>query len=77
MTKMLRDVIERVRQWPEEQQDQAALVLLDLEAQQANQYRLTGKQIAEVEHIQGQVRDGTAGFATDEQLAAFWKKCGL
>jgi len=77
MTKMLRDVIERVRQWPDERQDQAALVLLDLEAQQANQYRLTGDQIAEVERIQRQVRDGTAEFATDEQLAAFWKKCGL
>jgi hypothetical protein len=77
MTKMLRDVIERVRQWPDERQDQAALVLLDLEAQQANRYRLTGDQIAEVERIQRQVRDGAAAFATDEQLAAFWKKCGL
>jgi hypothetical protein len=23
------------------------------------------------------VRDGTAEFATEEQMAAFWKKCGL
>ncbi|MDP2297223.1 MAG: hypothetical protein Q8M24_17400 [Pseudolabrys sp.] len=77
MTKMLRDVIERVRQWPEERQDQAAQVLLDLEAQQANRYRLTTEQIAEVERIQRQVRDGTAAFASDEQMATFWKKCGL
>ncbi|MDO9411280.1 MAG: hypothetical protein Q7T81_01720 [Pseudolabrys sp.] len=74
---MLRDVIERVRQWPEDQQDQAALVLLDLEEQQANSSRLTAEQIAEVERIQGKVRDGTVTFATDEQMAAFWNKCGL
>lgn len=77
MTKMLRDVIERMRQWPEERQDQAAQVLLDLEAQQANRYRLTAEQVAEVERIQHQVRDGTVAFASDEQMAAFWKKCGL
>ncbi len=77
MNKLLQDVIERVRQWPEERQDQAALVLLDLEAQQANRYRLTPAQVSEVERIQQQVRDGSAEFATDEQMTAFWKKCGL
>ena len=66
-----------MRQWPEERQDQAALVLLDLEAQQANRYRLTPAQVSEVERIQQQVRDGSAEFATDEQMTAFWKKCGL
>ncbi len=77
MNKLLQDVIERVRQWPEERQDQAALVLLDLEAQQANRYRLTPAQVSEVERVQQQVRDGSAEFATDEQMTAFWKKCGL
>jgi hypothetical protein len=77
MTKLLRDVIERMSQWPEDRQDMAAQVLLDLEAQQANRYRLSAEQIAEVERIQRQVRDGTAAIASDEQLAAFWKKCGL
>ncbi len=77
MTKLLQDVIERVRQWPEERQDQAALVLLDLEAQQANRYRLTPAQVREVERIQQQVHDGSAEFVSDEQMAAFWKKCGL
>ncbi len=40
-------------------------------------YRLTKEQIREVERIQKQVRDGTAKFATDAEMAAFWKKCGL
>lgn len=77
MTKRLRDVIERVRQWPDERQDQAADLLLDLEAQQTSRYRLTPEQVREVERIQKKVRDGTVTFATDEQMAAFWKKCGL
>lgn len=77
MTKLLQDVIERVRNWPDDRQDQAALVLLDLEAQQSRAYRLTEEQIREVEQIQKKVHDGTAEFATDEQMAAFWKKCGL
>jgi hypothetical protein len=77
MTKLLRDVIDRVQKWPDDRQDQAALVLLDLEAQQASSNRLTPEQIKEVERIQQKVRDGSAEFATDEQMAAFWKKCGL
>ncbi len=77
MTKRLQDVIERVRQWPDDRQDQAAELLLDLEAQQTSRYRLTPEQVREVQRIQKKVRDGTAEFATDEQMAAFWKKCGL
>ena len=77
MTKLLRDVIERVQQWPEERQDQAARLLLDLEARQNSPYRLTPEQVEEVGRIQQKLRDGTARFATDEEMAAFWKKCGL
>jgi hypothetical protein len=77
MTKLLQEVIERVRGWPADKQDQAAQVLLDLEAQQASTYRLTPEQIQEVEDIQRQLLDGTMQFATDEEMAALWKKCGL
>jgi hypothetical protein len=77
MTKLLRDVIDRVQRWPDDRQDQAAQVLLDLEAQQDRGIRLTPDQVKEVERIQQNVRSGTAQFATDEQMAAFWKKCGL
>ncbi len=39
--------------------------------------RLTPEQIKEVERIQQNVCDGSAVFATDEEMAAFWKKCEL
>lgn len=58
-------------------QDEAAQVSLDLGAQQDNRGRLTSEQAEEVIRIQRRVRDGTAEFATEEQMAAFWKKCGL
>jgi hypothetical protein len=77
MTKLLQDVIERVRTWPDDRQDEAARLLLDLEAQRISSYRLTPEQLQEVRHIQEKIRDGTATFATDEEMAAFWKKCGL
>lgn len=77
MTKLLQDVIERVRTWPDDRQDDAARLLLDLEAQQNNAYRLTPAQVKEVADIRKQLREGTMRFATDEDMAALWKKCGL
>jgi hypothetical protein len=77
MTKLLQDVIERVRKWPEDRQDDAARLLLDLEAQQNNAYRLTPAQIEEVIKIRGELREEPAQFASDEEMAALWKKCGL
>lgn len=77
MTKLFDDVIGRVRTWPEDRQDEAAEVLLELEAQRGGHYRLSPEQIREVQRIRQKLRDGTGTFATDEQMAAFWKKCGL
>jgi hypothetical protein len=75
MTKLFRDVIDRVRQWPDERQDQAAMLLLDLEAQQTSTIRLTPEQVRETEHIQQKLRDGAASFASDEEMSAFWNQC--
>lgn len=77
MTKLLQEVIERVRKWPEDRQDDAARLLLDLEAQQNNAYRLTSAQIEEVIKIRGELHEEAAQFASDEDMAALWKKCGL
>lgn len=77
MSKLLQDVVDRVQRWPEDRQDDAARLLLDFEAQQTGAYRLTAEQVQQVERIQKQVRDGSMQFATDEQMDAFWKKCGL
>ena len=41
-------LLERVRSWPEERQEEAAHVLLEMEAQDASPYRLTDEQLTEV-----------------------------
>jgi len=75
--KDLEELMERVRHWPRERQEDAAEVLLEMERQDASRYRLTDAQAKEVARIQRDVRDGRATFATDEQMAALWKSCGL
>ena len=76
-TKDLEELIERVRHWPRERQEDAAEVLLEMERQDASRYRLTDVQAQEVTRIQRDIRDGRGNFATDEQMAALWKSCGL
>jgi uncharacterized protein YigA (DUF484 family) len=75
--KDLEDLIERVRHWPKERQQDAAEVLLEMERQDTSRYRLTDSQAREVARIQRDIRDGNGTFATDEQMAALWKSCGL
>jgi hypothetical protein len=76
-TKILKDVIERVQNWPEERQADAAQVLLEMEQQDASRYRLTDAQAQEVARIRRDIREGKGTFATDEEMAALWKSCGL
>jgi hypothetical protein len=71
------ELMERVRHWPKERQQDAAEVLLEMERQDTSRYRLTDAQAKEVARIQRDVREGKAELATDEQMAALWKSCGL
>jgi hypothetical protein len=76
-TKTLKEVIERVQNWPQERQEDAAQVLLEMEKQDAQPYRLTDEQVREVARIERDIRQGRGTFATDEEMAALWKSCGL
>lgn len=53
MKRKLRDLIRRVEFWPEERQENAAKLLLEMEAQARSSYRLTDEQAAEVERRLG------------------------
>ena len=55
------ELIARVPQWPKD----------------ASRDRLTDAQAQEVARIQRDIRVGRAALATDEQMAALWKSCGL
>ncbi|MGQ0684250.1 hypothetical protein [Bradyrhizobium sp.] len=75
--KDIEEVMERVRHWPKERQEDAAEILLEMERQDASGYRLTDAQAEEVARIRREIREGRGTFATDEQMAALWKSCGL
>ena len=75
--KNLEELIERVRHWPKQRQQDAAEVLLEMERQDSSGYRLTDAQAQEVARVQTEIHDGKATFATDEEMAELWKSCGL
>jgi hypothetical protein len=77
MTKLLEEAIAKALELPESEQDMAAEAVLSVVYKDAPSYRLTPEQIEEVKRIQRDIRDGRMAFATDEEMAALWKKCGL
>jgi hypothetical protein len=81
MTSMTRDqvkeILDRVLDWPPQRQEAAARVLQEMEKQDANPYRLSDDQVAEVERRRADFKAGKERYATDEEVAALWQKCGL
>lgn len=74
MSKLLEEAIAKARALPESEQDAAADALLSVVYKDSPRYRLTPEQAEEVRHTMREVREGK--IATDEQVAALWKKCG-
>ena len=78
MTKdQVKEILDRVLTWPPKRQEDAVRLLSDMEAQDASPYRLTDEQVAEVERRRADFAGGRERYATEEEMAALWKKCGL
>src|SRR5437588_13010079 len=78
MTKaQVKEILDRVLTWPPERQEGAVRILREIEEQDARRYRLTNKQVEEVERRRADFAAGREHYATDEDLAALWKRCGL
>lgn len=77
MTKLLEDAIAEARKLPESEQDTLAEAVFAHIASSDVSYRLTDEQVEEVKRRQQSLREGTSRFATDEEMQALWKKCGL
>ena len=75
MTKLLENGIDAVRGLPADQQNLAGELLLSLAEQSKRRPRLTPEQIDDVRLAIAEADRGD--FATEEEMAAFWKKCGL
>jgi predicted transcriptional regulator len=73
MTKaQIDEVLERVRTWPPERQEDAVRVLLQIEAAGTEVYRLSDEERAEIEASLEEARRGE--FATDEEVAAVFDR---
>jgi predicted transcriptional regulator len=75
MTKVLEDAIEKVRQLPEDRQAYAAEVLEQIAAAGSDLFIIPDDHRAAV--LEGFAQADRGEFATDEEMAALWKKCGL
>ena len=73
MTKeQIDSVLDRVRTWPPERQEDAVRVLLQMEAAGTEVYVLSDEERAEVELSLEEARRGE--FATDEEVAAVFNR---
>lgn len=73
MTKeQIEAILERVRAWPPERQEDAAHILLQMEEQDQSVYRLSEEDIKAVEESRAQMRRGE--YATDEEVAALFAR---
>jgi predicted transcriptional regulator len=75
MTKLLTEAMEKLAQLPEGRQDELARMLIDVAASDLSPYQLTDEERAAVEEGLAQAERGE--FATDEEVAAMWKRFGL
>ena len=75
MTEVLEDAIEKVRRLPEDRQAYVAEVLEQIAAAGSDPFIVPEEHRAAV--LEG-LREAEQGeFASDEEMAALWKKCGL
>jgi len=75
MIKVLEEAIEKVKKLPEDRQVYVAEVLEQIAAAGSDVFDVPDGHRAAVLEGLGQAERGE--FASDEEMAALWKKCGL
>ncbi|WP_244646026.1 hypothetical protein [Bradyrhizobium campsiandrae] len=71
----MEDVIEKVRRLPEDRQAYVAEVLEQIVANDGDLFAVPEEHRAAV--LEGLEQAERGEFATDQEMAALWKKCGL
>ena len=75
MIKVLEEAIEKVKKLPEDRQAYAAEVLEQIVATDSEVFDVPDEHRAAV--LEGLGQAERREFASDEEMAALWKKCGL
>ncbi len=71
MSDTAKDILERVATWPEEDQEELAEIVRDIESRRNGLYVLTAEEQAAIEAAR------RGGFVSDADIAAFWKRHGI
>ena len=69
--KELKEVLERVETWPQEDQQALAEYAREIEARRTGVYRLTDDERAAI------AKARQTGFVPDEEMEAYWKSHGV
>jgi predicted transcriptional regulator len=73
MTKaQIDEVLDRVRTWPPERQEDAIRVLLEMEAEGAGVYQLSAEELADIEEGLREIERGEV--ASDPEVAAMFAR---
>ena len=72
MTKQLTEMLEKVKTWPEWRQEDAALMLQEMERQGTEIYNLSDEERRAVDA--GLAEADRGEFVSDEEMEKFWKR---
>jgi len=71
MSPAVREILQHVASWPEEDQEELAEVAREIEARRTGVYTLNDEE-------RTAIADARSGeFASDQDVAAFWKRHGI
>jgi hypothetical protein len=71
MNAAVKNILERVAAWPEEDQEELAALAREIEARRTGVYQLSDGEKAAIDAAR------RSALASDDGVAAFWKRYGL
>ena len=77
MSELFEDAITKVRQLSEGEQDALAATLYAERSGQPESLRLTAEQVEEVQAIRARLASGEEVVVSEDDMATFWRRCGL
>jgi hypothetical protein len=75
MNQHTKDILSRVNTWPEEDQTELAEIAQEIEARRTGVYVLNADEEAAIRDALKELDEGK--FVSEEEMAAFWKRCGV
>jgi hypothetical protein len=75
MSSTAKEVLDRVRAWPQEDVDELAEVAREIEARRVGIYELTPEEEKAVREGLAELERGE--WTSDEAMRAFWVRCGV